>query len=85
MAYNRIKLVETFKIRLPDANVTIELMSDYQLLVLLLNEDLKEKNITVKQIEIKYGLSRQTARTLRYIVINKQSDRVRMVIKQPTI
>lgn len=67
----RSEIVRIFKERLPIANVDVDLLTDQQILVLLVNEDLKDKNLSYQQIQNKYGISYQTARTIKFIVVNR--------------
>jgi hypothetical protein len=66
----RQRLLEKVKTALPGLTVDLRLLTDEQIIILLLNEDLKSGNLSYQQIEIRYSVSRAIARKLKFIVRN---------------
>jgi phosphatidate phosphatase PAH1 len=67
---DRSKLIRDLSEKLPTLKVKYELLTDEQIIILLLNEELKTINLSYQQIQIKYSVSQAIARKLKFIVVN---------------
>jgi hypothetical protein len=71
---DREKLIRDLSEKLPNLKVDYNLLTDEQIIILLLNEDLKTTNLSYQQIQVKYSVTHWAARRIKFIVVNCVSN-----------